>query len=270
MHSPDITARIEAADLPATVYRTARRLLDLASEDGHVTLSKDEMMAVCGTASWGTVRGHLTQLATAGLIHYSTNSAVYVNFTRAEHASTRADYAPARAEHATNTGITRSERAPNDPSRAERAPVIAEHAPARAQHANQPSNTGWLVGWSNDPDPDTNQPTTDDPPDAGDIDRTIALLTDPEIGLSVDAARQRAQEQPFASILRVVAGYWTDFQDGKVSSPGVLNHRLRSGWSAGPISAEFRRSPLCERHAPEETADQIDHTDRRRYQISAA
>ena len=262
MHSPAITARIEAADLPATTYRTARRLLDLASEDGHVTLTKDTMLDLCGTDKWNTVRAHLGQLTRAGIIHYSTNSMVYVNFVIAERSNLTSERSSVTSERSHPTPPMIAERAQMTSERSQDAPVIAERsfvtserAQMTSERSNEPSNTGWLVGWTNDQDPDTNQPTTDDPPDAGDIDRSIALLTDPEIGLSVDAARQRAQEQPFASILRVVAGYWTDFQDGKVSSPGVLNHRLRSGWSAGPISAEFRRSPLCERHSPEETAD---------------
>ena len=255
MHSPEITARLEAADLPATVYRTARRLLDVAGDDGHVTLTREIMLPICGTEKWSTVRSHLGQLVRSGIIHYSTNALVYVNFVIAERAQEQSERAqgddPTRAERSS----VQSERAQDDPTRAERSFVQPERAQEQSERSFGPSNTGWLVGWSNDPDLDTNQPTTDEPPDAGDIDRSIALLTDPEIGLTIDAARQRAQEQPFAGILRVVAGYWTDRADGKVSSPGVLNHRLRSKWNAGPISAEFRRSALCAKHAPEETAD---------------
>ena len=36
MDRPSIITRIEAADLPATTYRTARRLLDLVGDDGKV------------------------------------------------------------------------------------------------------------------------------------------------------------------------------------------------------------------------------------------
>ena len=66
----DVTMdQIEAADLPATVYRTAVRLLRRAS-NGRVELSEAELKQICQTDSEGTMRSHLVQLAAAGILRY--------------------------------------------------------------------------------------------------------------------------------------------------------------------------------------------------------
>lgn len=100
--------------------------------------------------------------------------------------------------------------------------------------------------------------------------RAVALLTDPDVGIVEGSAIEHAAAHSWTHILRMVAGWWTEIQDGKITGPGALHTRLQRNWSAGPISAEFRRSQLCARHAPEETPDQVENTDRRRYQINAA
>ena len=275
MDRPSIITRIEAADLPATTYRTARRLLDLVGDDGHVTLEKAAMLEICGTDKWATVRSHLGQLTRTGLIHYSTNAMVYVNFVIAERAQMTSERSFVTSERAQPDDSTRaesaqmtSERSHDDPTRAERSSVTSERAQMTSERSNEPS-LGRLgkVGRLGT-DQTTYLPTLDDLTD--EQRRAVALLTDPDVGLVEASAIEHATAYSWTHILRMVANWYTDVQDGDVTGPGALHTRLQRNWTVGPITADFRRSDLCARHAPEETADQIDHTDRRRYQISAA
>lgn len=118
--------QIETADLPAPVYRTARRLLDLdQAGTGVIKLSTISMLDIAGTASTGTMRRHLWALAKAGIIHYSINGAVHVSFCA--------------APVITECAPTRAERAQPDPVITECAPTRAERAPVITQRASSSS-----------------------------------------------------------------------------------------------------------------------------------
>jgi hypothetical protein len=75
--------QIEQVDLPATVYRTVRRLLDQAARaNGTLILGEAQLMAICQTAAAATMRSHLVQLAGAGIIHYQRRgSTVTIQFS---------------------------------------------------------------------------------------------------------------------------------------------------------------------------------------------
>jgi len=74
--------QIERAELATTIYRTARRLLDCVDPKfGHIRLSKAEIKSVVGSEAYNTARSHLIQLQRSGVIHYSVNGDVYVNFS---------------------------------------------------------------------------------------------------------------------------------------------------------------------------------------------
>lgn len=260
MDSPIIVAAIEAADLPATTYRTARRLLDLASHDGHVTLSRDEAMVICGTDKWNTVRAHLGQLTRSGIIHYSTNAQCYVNFVIAERSNLTSErsFVTSQRSHpsppviAERSSVT-SERSQDDPMIAERAPATSERSSVTSERSNQSplGKVGRKVG--NNTTDQSYLPTLNDLTD--EQRRAVALLTDPDVGIVEASAIEHAAAHSWTHVLRMVANWWTDVQDRKISGPGALHTRLSRNWSAGPISAEFRRSELCAKHAPEETAD---------------
>lgn len=147
------TQHIEAADLPAPVYRTARRLLDLAAATGQhaIKLDHNGALGFCGTDSPGTMRRHLGTLAKHGIIHYSVNGAVHVSFCAApvltECAPTRAECAPILTQRAqtpppviTERASTRTERAQPATILTQRAPVITECAPTRAECASSSSS----------------------------------------------------------------------------------------------------------------------------------
>lgn len=75
---------IDAAPLSAPVYRTARRLLDLADAAGYCNLTAADLLAVCATDTKDTVRHHLFSLRRANLIEYSSGRLVSVRFLDCE------------------------------------------------------------------------------------------------------------------------------------------------------------------------------------------
>lgn len=74
----DLLDAIEAADLPAPMYRTAVRLARLCAGGRAAILSYAEIAAICGTESDNTVRGHLAKLHQVGLFNYKRNAVVTV------------------------------------------------------------------------------------------------------------------------------------------------------------------------------------------------
>ena len=74
----DLLDAIEAADLPAPMYRTAVRLARLCAGGRAAILSCAEIAAVCGTEADNTVRGHLAKLHQVGLFSYKRNAVVTV------------------------------------------------------------------------------------------------------------------------------------------------------------------------------------------------
>jgi hypothetical protein len=73
--------QIEQADLPATVYRTAIRLLRRAINGGGTfTLEEADLLDICQTDAEGTARSHLVQLAAAGIIRYKRRGFVSITF----------------------------------------------------------------------------------------------------------------------------------------------------------------------------------------------
>ena len=251
-------ARIEAADISANIYRTARRLLDLAGDDGNLKIKRSSMMRIAKTTADGTMRRHLGTLTSNGIIHYSTNEFVYISFvnapvdsasvitTRAQDALRRADDEPEEPQSADPVITTRAQDALR---RADDAPMItrcAQDASTRAQdalrRAEEPHNVCLFVNTptTNGDQEQTNKQTTDA--------RGIFLLTDDDVGLTVEVAQHYASLYEFDQLLRHVGAWWQDRQAGSIAAPGALIHRLRSGWNAGPLSEEFRQSSIGRRH----------------------
>jgi len=67
-------AAIESADLSAPIYRTARRLLDLAADhDGYLEITPTALSEIGGGGAEGTMRTHLIQLACWGILAYNSS-----------------------------------------------------------------------------------------------------------------------------------------------------------------------------------------------------
>ena len=78
----DIALRqIEDAELSATEYRAARRLLDLAQHSaGVVRLEPDDAARLCGVTSWAAARRILAAIDAAGVVTCRTYGAAQVAF----------------------------------------------------------------------------------------------------------------------------------------------------------------------------------------------
>lgn len=280
---------IEDAELPAPVYRTARRLLDLAAaRDGQVIVDRSEMCFLCGNAADGTMRSHLIQLARAGIIQYHTNHMVSVRFLAwlpgintviDQRANTRAERAPEVTNDATviaQRSDTRAERSqPSPPTRARRSDARAERslpkhralgdqirAPSDQIRALSARQTPPLVGClvvdptptGNDLDKQTNNhgPEVSDhwpPPSPVDQAKGFAMLIDPAVGIAPKTARQIAATTPAGEILRQIAAWLPEKQKGK-QGPGLLIQRLRDQWGASEPSSEFKNTDFFRRHFP--------------------
>lgn len=261
-------ASIKAADLPAELYRTARELLDLAGDSGHVKISKLALMAICCTESDGTMRRQLGLLKKANLIHVSTNEYVYITFT----AWPAVDQARAgRAQEITTRAPTRATRAPDaqpdayeEPTpRAGRAPMITARAPTRARRA-LPHTRAVRSFVCSHPQQRENEQTNEhapkpapEPAETGGREphseqqiRAVALLTDPDVGLAAADAWRIAARFPLDEIARQVFEWRRQLQAGVVRHTGALLTRFERGFSA-VIIPEDRRTALWQRHMPD-------------------
>lgn len=265
---------IECADISANIYRTARRLLDLATPiGGSVKLSYSRMRAIADTRSDGTVRRHLGTLVRHNVLHYSTNEFVYVTFSAAPVITTCAPVITRRAWAITSCApdqppiadyakdvITRrawaiTTRAQRRAMITTRAPMITTRAPVITTCENDPTLGGGGIYTSLSTNETSSKGNSDDDP-------VVALLTDPEVGVSPAIAAAVSASMSFDQALRVVADW---YQSGV--SAGALVYRLRNKWDKGAPKDAFRRSPLCARHAPALAINADDRTQRSRYQI---
>lgn len=274
-----IVEQIEQADLASTVYRTARRLLDMAiSTRGHVVLSHERMMALCETDKKATMRSHLVQLSRAEIIHYSTNAAVYITFVviaeRAQVIAQRSNSASERSQtngDAEQTNPLRALSARNDRS------AITDDRSARemiAERANDDAYTIYphagalgigLVGIHTTPSSE-DIPTNPELPELTvHQQRAYALLVDSEIGMNVETARSLCSKHTLLYVARQTATYWSERQAGAVNGAGALVNRLKPGspFRPAPVSDEFRRSSLADRHQLPQLFAEADASERR-------
>lgn len=287
-----IVDALERAELPAAIYRTARRLLDLTQPgDLYVRVTYERMAELCGSNSQETVRGHLSALARAGLISYRRNAAVHVMWH--EDAGGVVAGRAQRAQDARNARQTTSQDTDDEPDtetrRAQDARNDRRTRDTRAGRAlrapgNHPIGYG-LDGMDLDqiPEPDPNQPTNQ--PEGGvgetDAERSVALLTDPDVGVTEQRARHLAARYALALIREQVFQFLRDRQAGKVHSPAVIGTRLERGYAPGRIQQSDRASPVWGRHWTEEDeaeelrrkyagwseADEMSREDRERYYL---
>lgn len=265
--------QIEAADLPCPVYRTARRLLDRAhSGGGHLRINDDAFRQLCQTEAEGTMRSHLVQLASAGILRYDRRGpTIRIYFAAwfptlqplddikviAERSLVKEDDISLIAE--------RSDRALSDQTYVEGDEKVIAERSIRALSDQKSASTsharsGWLVGSlpstrkSKKP---TNQPQPLNRNDPQQL--ALGLLVDPEVGIWREVAEILIQKLPAQDIYRTVDDFLADLRDGKVKRRGALRKRLeRLQPAAAPgglpalgavtLSAGFRESELFHRH----------------------
>ena len=72
---------LNKAPISDAAHRLASKLLvRVNAENGHITITWDAMLKLAGCSTQGGTRRHLSNLQKQGIIHYSTNDLVYVNF----------------------------------------------------------------------------------------------------------------------------------------------------------------------------------------------
>ena len=272
-------AQIETADLPAPVYRTARRLLDLAAQyDGDIIVDREEARQLCGSAADGTMRSHLIQPSRAGIIRYHTNGYVSVRFVSfhsgipesgdvEQPGDNSPDLPPSPTDSRAERSHTRAGRShPHHPPRAGRSPTRAErsHDDGRAlsDHRRAPSDQIRALGDQNAP-PLMNvmngSPIQEDDhsfiqsPAATDQKRAEALLMD--VGIDGPMAAKMAAAAPVSEIVRQVAAWLPRYQAKQVGH-GSLVKRIFARRHAPDLSPEFLSGELYRRHFPEFAIDE--------------
>ena len=264
MIDPAVIA-INESNLSAATRANAFALLALVHPDnGHIRLAWTELADVFRVHSQGAARRHLTRMVEAGLIHYSTNSYVYVTF-EALAARPRADLARGRAD------LARGRAGDGEPNDQGAARGRADSARGRADSARSLTRAP-LVGCLVDPTTDDlqeDQPNNHEPqpattPDPEDQARTVALLTDKAVGVSDKRARAIAAKHGFDYCLRVVAAFFDQLQTGAIR-PGKIIKAIEEEWGANEPGAAFRATDLYLRHCAEDQRVDERAERRRRY-----
>jgi hypothetical protein len=288
-----IAKRINGLGLRAPVYRTARKLLDLAHPDnGLVRLTYDEALDVVETTADNTVRSHLVQLAAADLITYRRNAVVSIYFHHWTDV-VQPDDPPARDSRAQRSKST-SERSQDEPENltddeeviAERSKSISDGSQARDLIADGSKSTSERSNRALSDQPiggyrQARQAIHDDPacqpkgglggkrPEPPEIERSVTLLTDIDVGLDEEMATRIAQRYSFDAIRAHVFRYLRDRaaaagKNPAVRSPAVIETRLRKGWPA-TITESDKRSELWDRHAAEDEREDSEAARRAKY-----
>jgi hypothetical protein len=280
----EAVAAIKAANLRANTYRTARELLDLAAETGQLKISKPGLAALGQTESYDTMRRQLGEIQRAGIIHFSTNEVVHISFidyptadgvitTRAPMITSCTPVITTRA-NVSQDDAAGEDSEPYDGSVVitTRAPVITTRAPVitsctpphtrvvsllvssdpttQSREKNKLTNKLPRRRREHEPEEAGNEPLSDEQV------RAVALLTDPEVGVTASQARQIAADHDLDYIARQVFEWRRQLDAGVVLGLGALFQRFRGDFSAVLIPAD-RASPLWRRHmaGPDETID---------------
>ena len=252
--------QIDTADLSAAQYRAARRLLDVAGQTGHVKLTKSHANERCATTTDGATRRLLGGLQAAGIIHYSVNGFVYVDFTawspmdKLTHPRTFAEQEWLEETDVNLTGDKKS-----DHGRA-----LLDHENAKSDHPRAlldregvatytPAHAGGVCLFV-DPDPipstEINQ-TNKQTPDPESQALSFALLTHVRVKAAV--AKELAALHPLTRVREAVSHWW--FNRKSVGgtfeeTPGIVVYWLTNWQAAGvpALSPHFYRIDLYRNH----------------------
>lgn len=277
MDHATILDAIESSLLSAAEYRLARRLLDRVSNQWTVYLTREQACTLCGTETWAGARKMLNRLADAGIIQLHTNNCAYITFLgRADLGTQRAQNDANRAESARPT---EPQPRQNDAPARQNGAFRADLGTYRADLARVPRDQG-SRDWDRDgrdipslPSEggagEDGQPKRRGPIDPAESVRSVALLTDPDVGLSEAQAVEVAAKHPWQEVRRQVFRYMRDVEDGKAAGPGCLPYRIGHPRKfPAQLTEGDRASPLWQRHhSEEETAAMEAEERRRRYMV---
>ena len=245
----DALAAITDAELSLNMHVLATKLLGLVHPDnGYITLSWGDAMALCGVETRRSVWKYLGRLKAAGIIHYSTNERVDVAFEawRTRHQ---------RTVHAPLADSTRAASGQSE-SGEKRATVHQRtvHAPlADSTRATGGAPIGLVGRYRSTTSGDLSKPTNQPEPVLDETqNRSRLLLLDPEVGLSDVVASRLAAEHSFEWLLRQVFAWRDDIVAGRVDSAGALVNRIDRNYGPGQLTERDRASPLYQRHVSED------------------
>jgi len=277
-------AAIKSADLSPTLYRVARELLDVASDDnGFVRLTLDDLFAVTNCSNLNAARRHLSDLQTANVLHYSINGDVYVTIAafparrisastyqicaqiepssddvpHDEHAAQidaetpRAETVVPRAETVVPRAETVVPRAETVIPRAETVIPRAETARVRTESARAVTRTrmdGCLFPTQSVIEVDVKQTTIQTKTHEHEVDEQVVELLI-AAGIWAVKARALAALCSRSEALRQIGAWMHAYEDGAVST-GLLVHRIEQHVAAPPVSAAFRQSAWYRDHVP--------------------
>ena len=226
---------INTSTLPLSTRYNARTLLDMVHPDnGFICLCWADVLAIFRVKTIGGAREHLTRMQQIGLIRYSsdpTEDTVDIRFKA---------FAPRAASDLTRGRVDPTRGSGDLPPDLTRVPL------------GEILNTG--IGIERDIPPSLPSrvgapgPQTGPPAEPTDTARIVALLTDPEVGLSKVAA-EKLTDASLKEVALQVFRFEHEHAANLALGPGVLTHRIRHPADfPATITAADRASPLWARH----------------------
>jgi len=239
----EVVEEINQSELPASTKANALALLSLAHHDnGHCTISWQNLARVFGHISVARSRRHLGMMQAIGLIHYSSNGdeLIYINFkawSRVDARKTTTEWSKNDQSMVEKRASTRDpeQEGPNSDLTAimgarNTTTEWTENARGRAKndhdlYASAPAEVSQLV--STDPLPDTELTNKLAPPgptpkrQVWEAPLSFRLLTDKRVAMSPKVAERLAANHPYHHIRDAVAHWW----EGRKSVGGQFDER---------------------------------------------
>lgn len=245
--------------LPSSTMRLALKLLRLVDQTGSLCLDWEEILNLTGgVTNRGSVRRHLISLKQAGIITYATNGHVLLAFCayegcaldigQASETISARGFPCADAREWEHESVEHRVPARRN-QRADARKMENRRAGFRAQSPLTPPSVCLSVDQSLHEQ--TNKHVVSfhkEAPTLEEQERSFRLLTDPEVGIEQQQARQLAGKHHFGWIEKHVFAYQADRERGKAQGTGALIHRLVSKWSTGALTNADRDSALYARH----------------------
>ncbi len=249
---PELTIieRLRQTNVSRSDKYTARQLLDLVDDVGHIRIEYDAALQVAELNQVDTLRGHLSRLKQVGIIaNYHCNGAVDITFAgyppRAVSTEMLRHRALARGGRAEQPADQPDEQQTAETQRAATSQICDDSARQRAASAREtpetdpphyisalasaPELVGWLVGSISDPELPTNQPAEPtanshqppEPVEPAETDGAPISTIDPvqaaqsyalliAIRMKSSNAKKFSDSLPFATVRQYVARWWFD------------------------------------------------------------
>lgn len=250
--------QINAAPLPAPVYRTARRLLDIAhanaTQPGYIEINRTQALEIAQTDAWNTVRGHLATLERNGLIQKWLNHSARIWWKSypapswlgdqkcwpSDQSSTIADKGTHEIDHFCSPSdhfCSPSDQkcSPSDQKCSKTTYEILEREREREYIINTTEQS--LSLSRNDLQPEQQ--------------RVFDALTDPEVNIQPANAIKVAQYMKLRLVLLMIGTWWPERE--KYSAGALFKRLMNPGkFRPGVPGKDFLASEFYARHYPDD------------------